>query len=213
MRELAQLGERRLRITPQLFEQRRNRGRIGFYELAGEPELHREGNEVLLRAVVQIALDLTSRLVGRCDDTSSRRAQLVVGDAQVDERCLQRGVQRRVVQRQRDLSRQLGEHPLFFVVEGRLLSGAGAQDDAEELARVHERRHAQHTARVLLDERREPHLHPRVALRVGAGNNLALLLGEPDRLRLPVGNCRGALEHAIGAGPHFRGDQVHAQLQ
>ena len=78
---------------------------------------------------------------------------------------------------------------------------------------MHERRDAEHPVPVLLDEGREPHLHPRVSLRVNAGNHLALLLGEPDRLGLSIRNRCGALEHTVGASPHFGRDQIHAQLQ
>ena len=94
MRELAQLGQRLLRVAAQLFEHRADRRRVGVEQLAGEPELHRERDEVLLRAVVQVALDLAARLVGRGDDARTRGAQLLVRDTQVVERRLQRGVER-----------------------------------------------------------------------------------------------------------------------
>ena len=142
MRELAQLGECRLHVTPQLFEQRRDRCRIAFDELAREAELHGERDEVLLRAVVQVAFDLTPRLVGGHDDAGTRCAQFFVRDAQVVERRLERGVERRVVQGERDLARQLGEHAFFFVAERLLLMRAHAHDNAEQLARVHKRRDA-----------------------------------------------------------------------
>ena len=151
-------------------------GGIRFDELAREPELHRERDEMLLRAVVQVAFDLAPRLVGRRDDAGARRAEFVVGDAQVVERRLQRGVERGVVQRERDLAREVGEHALVLVGERWLLAGARAQHDAEQLAGVHERRDPQHPIAVLLDETGEPHLHPRVALRVGAGDHVDLVL-------------------------------------
>ena len=51
-----------------------DRGRVGFEHLAGEPELHRERDEMLLRAVVKVALDLAARLVGRRDDAARESA-------------------------------------------------------------------------------------------------------------------------------------------
>ena len=98
MGELAQLGERGLRVGAQLFEQTVRRSGVALDQLAREPELHRERNEMLLRAVVQVALDLAARLVGRRDDARAGRAQFLVRDAQVVERSLQRGVERGVVQ-------------------------------------------------------------------------------------------------------------------
>ncbi len=122
MRELAELGERRLRIAAQLLEQRRERLPIAVDELTREPELHGERYEVLLGTVVEIALDLAPRLVRRRNDARARSPQLLVRDAEVVERRLQRGVERRVVQRDRDLAGEVGEHPLFLAAERLLVS-------------------------------------------------------------------------------------------
>ena len=149
-------GERLLRVAAQLFEHRAERRRVRLEQLAGEPELHRQRDEVLLRAVVEVALDLAARLVGRGDDARTRHAQLVVGDAQIVERGLQRGVEPRVVERERDRTGELGEHPILFVGERRVAGAARADDEPEQLAGVRERRDPQRPAFVRGEQRRQP---------------------------------------------------------
>ena len=52
---------------------------IGLELAAREPERQREADEVLLRAVVQVALEAAPGVVARRDDPGARRAQLLLG--------------------------------------------------------------------------------------------------------------------------------------
>ena len=74
---------------------------------------------MLLRAVVQVALDPAPFRVARCHDPRAGLAQLVGLLAQLVERGLQRGVELGVVQGEADLAGQLGEHPVVLVGERR----------------------------------------------------------------------------------------------
>ena len=73
---------------------------------------------MLLGAVVQVALDAAALGVAAGHDARPRLAQLVGLLAHLVERGLQRGVELRVVQREPDLARQLGEHPVVVLGEG-----------------------------------------------------------------------------------------------
>ena len=85
MRELPQFRERRLRVCSEFSKQCAERFSIGVDELTREPELHRERDEVLLRAVVQVAFDLAPRLVGRRNNASTGGLQFLVRDSQLVE--------------------------------------------------------------------------------------------------------------------------------
>ena len=79
VRELAQLGDRGLHVAAQVLEQREHGlGVAVLGDLAGQPELDRQRDEVLLRAVVQVALDGAARRVGGGDDAQPRGLQLLV---------------------------------------------------------------------------------------------------------------------------------------
>ena len=103
-----------------------------------------ERDQVLLRAVVQVALDATSLRVARFDDASAGGAQLVGLALHLVERLLQRGVELHVVQREADLARQLGERLVVVLVERQRAVGAAHDDHAEQLPAVRDRRDAQH---------------------------------------------------------------------
>ena len=76
MREVPELLDGVLEIVADLLEHLLRRVRIAVGELANQVDVHRQRDEVLLRAVVEVALDLAPRLVGRCNDPRPRRAQL-----------------------------------------------------------------------------------------------------------------------------------------
>ncbi len=67
-------------------------------QLPGQAEVHGQRGEVLLRAVVDVALDPAALGVGGRHQPGPGRPQLVVGAPEVVQRRLQRGVQRPVVQ-------------------------------------------------------------------------------------------------------------------
>ena len=93
-RSLADLLEHRLRPVG-----------IGVGDLADEVHAHRERDEVLLRAVVQVALDPAALRVAGLDDAGARRAQLVGLAPHLVERLLERRVELHVVEREPDLAR------------------------------------------------------------------------------------------------------------
>ena len=94
-----------------------------------EAEVHGQGHQVLLGAVVQVALDLAALGVAGGHDAGARRAQVVVGQAQVLEALLERRVELHVVEGEADLAGQLGEHAVVLVGEG---VGVGRPLDHEQ---------------------------------------------------------------------------------
>ncbi len=110
VREVAQLLHRVLEVGADLLEHRLGLLGVGVGELAGEPHAHRERDEVLLRAVVQVALDAAPLGVGRLDDARPRDARsssawrrTSSSDSWSAESSLH------VVQGEADLAGQLGE--------------------------------------------------------------------------------------------------------
>ena len=80
--EVAQLGQRLLRLGVGLVEQLPRLVGVGGKSLAGHAEVHREGDEPLLRAVVEVALDPPALGLGRVDHP--RAARLEDGHAGVE---------------------------------------------------------------------------------------------------------------------------------
>lgn len=75
-RELAQLLESQAQLVRELVEHRADLG-VGDAR-ANEAELQRQAHERLLRAVVEIALDLLPRRVGGLDDSGARGGKLAL---------------------------------------------------------------------------------------------------------------------------------------
>ena len=100
VREVAQLLHRLLEVGRDLVEHLLGGVGVGVGELAGEAGAHRERDEVLLRAVVQVALDAAALEVGGLDDAGAGAAQLVGLAPDLVERVLERGVELEVVQRE-----------------------------------------------------------------------------------------------------------------
>ena len=82
-REIAQVLEGRLRFRFDLFEHRRGFRRVALGERAGEPGLHGERHELLLGAVVDVALEPASLAVLCGDEALLRRLQLVEAATQL----------------------------------------------------------------------------------------------------------------------------------
>ena len=112
-------------------------------DVLGEAEVHRQRDEVLLGAVVQVALDLAALGVAGGHDAGTRGLQVLVGPLQVLEALLQRGVELHVVQGEADLAGQLGEHPVVLLGEVVAVGGALDHEEPEQLARVGRRRDAE----------------------------------------------------------------------
>ncbi len=90
-----------LQVAADLVDHRLGVGRVVVDRVLRQPQLDRQRHEVLLRAVVQVALELAALGVAGGDDarTATRAARRWC--AQLVERRLQRGVELHVVQRER----------------------------------------------------------------------------------------------------------------
>ena len=79
--ELAQLPERDVEALRQAVDQGQG---VGVTDArAQDAQLQREGQELLLSPVVQVALDTATCLVGRLHDAQARHAQLLQARAQI----------------------------------------------------------------------------------------------------------------------------------
>ena len=83
---------------------------VALGQLAGQADVHGQRHQVLLGAVVEVALDLAPGRVGGGHDAGPGRLQLVGLAPHLVEGLLQGGVELDVVQGQPDLAGQLGEH-------------------------------------------------------------------------------------------------------
>ena len=118
---------------------------------------------MLLRAVMQVALDRATGLVAGGDDTTSRTLQLVGLTAHLVERRLQRGVEPGVVHRHPELARELDDRALLLRRERSAPTRALHQQEPEELAGVRHRCGADERVLATGQQIRQPHLHPAVA--------------------------------------------------
>ena len=107
----------------------RSAGRTGGEAVADQPDADRERHEVLLRAVVQVALDPLALAVRSGDQPAAGGLQVHVRLSQVGERGLQRHVQAPVAQHDRQPAGDLGERP---VVRGAERDGVGRPFDEDE---------------------------------------------------------------------------------
>ena len=195
--QVAQLLDGVLHRVAERVEHLGGRLRVVGEDVLGEPQVHREGHEVLLGAVVEVALDLAALGVAGGHDAGARGAEVLVGPLQVLEALLQRGVELHVVQGEADLAGQLGEHAVVLLGEVVAVGGPLDHEQAEQLAGVRRRRDAELRRRPVLEERGQPHLEPRVAGDAGAGDDRLLLGAEQQRRRGAVGHGHGQLE-AVG---------------
>ena len=90
MRELPRLLQGQLHLTAHVLEQRICREGIGIHQIARELEVDRERNQMLLRTVVELALDPASVCIVGDSQPLAGRAQLFDLDAQPVERLLRR---------------------------------------------------------------------------------------------------------------------------
>ena len=96
----AQLLDGVLHVALDLVDHRDGVVRVVLDGVTGQAQLHGQRDEVLLGAVVQVALELAPLGVAGGDDAGPRLLQLVVADLQLVEARLQRGVELHVVQGQ-----------------------------------------------------------------------------------------------------------------
>ena len=90
MRELPRLLQSQLHFTAHVLEQRVCREGIGIDQIASELEVDRERDQVLLRTVVELALDSAAVCIVGDSQPLAGRAQLFDFDAEPVERFLRR---------------------------------------------------------------------------------------------------------------------------
>ena len=85
--ELAQLGRRLAQVgaSPRRAARGPRPGRSSTSRRRGHAQRHRDADELLLGAVVEVALDPPPRLVGGLDDARARLPQLALGPAAVGD--------------------------------------------------------------------------------------------------------------------------------
>jgi len=160
--KLAQLVERFLHVAAQAVQDLAALVRVGVEQRLHQPDLDRQGDEVLLGAVVQVALDPPPRLVGGGHDPLPRGDQLGVALLELLEARLERRVEAHIVQGEADLASKI--HERVVLVVGVRLVAAGNDDHPEQLTEVGHH-HAPNDAIVAPGHQlRDPELEPGVAL-------------------------------------------------
>jgi hypothetical protein len=124
-----------------------------------EAEVDHEAEQVLLRAVVQVALDATPLGVGRAHHPGAGGAQLLCLAVQLVERGLQRGVQLHVAQREPELAREVREQAVGGRVERRSGRRLG-HDQSEQPAGIRDRRDVEPARPTLARDLGQPHARP-----------------------------------------------------
>ena len=192
-----------LQVATKLLHQGSSLVRRPVGKLPGQPHLHGEGNQMLLRTVVEIALDPPAFGVGRRHDAASRRLQSVCLPADFVERGLERRVQTDVVERQTHLTGQFGEDAVLLRRE-RLGIGRPVHDhQPQELSGMGDRDGADHRFLTTLQQVREPHLDPSGPGDSRSSHGGLLLGGQREPGRVVFWLRHGQLERAAGGGPHL----------
>ena len=187
VRELAQLGERRLHVAAQLLEHRHHGGRVGLDELAGQARpsprarrgaaaRRRAGCARSRRRDSSAAVTMRRREAWSCSLRSRRVSRLAWSAESSWTLCRASATWRASsVSTRSDSS-----------VNGTASGGALGDDQAEQRPRVHDRRHAHDALTPVRDQPRDPDLQPRVARDAGAGSRPAA-----PRPRARAGAARG----------------------
>jgi hypothetical protein len=120
-REISNVPQGIGRVGLELGQQPGRLVRVAGRELLGQPELDRQGHELLLCAVVDVALEFARPLVLRGDDAPSRLLELLD--------------QAHVAHHEPGLAREVG-HELLAVLREWLGGGHGDGERAQELAAI-----------------------------------------------------------------------------
>ena len=203
MRQRAQLGDRLPYVRLDLVDHRHRVRWVVLDGVLGEPQLDREGDEMLLRAVVQVPLELAPLGIAGRDDAGAGVLQLLVASLQFVEAGLQGGIQLQVVQRKCHLPRQLGEDVVLAVGECLTVTRAGDNDAAEQLSGVGDRGDPCRCRSAGSDELRQPHVEPRATADSGAGDDRQFLGADGDRLGMAMGDACCQLVVPGMTGPHL----------
>ena len=140
VRQLAQLLNRLLDLAGQLVEHLEPCLRVVDDDVPGQAQVHRQRDEVLLRAVVQVPLDAATFGVAAGHDARPRLAERVGLLADLVQGRLQGGVELRVVQGQPDLPGQVGQDTVVVLGEHARLGRPLDHDQPEQFAGVADRR-------------------------------------------------------------------------
>ena len=169
---------------------------------------------MLLRAVVEVALDRAPLRVAGFDDASARGSQLVGLAPHLVERLLECRVELDVVQRETDLARELGEHLVVVVVERQGALAAPHDDEPEQFTRVRDGRDAENDVFFRGHEFRQPDAAPRGTRGAGTRDDGLFLGPEREGGGTAIGDGDGAFEPSgRPAGPDLRALQCHGLLQ
>ena len=139
VRQLAQLLDRLLDLAGELVEHLEPGVGVVDDDVPRQAQVHREGDEVLLRSVVQVPLDATTFGVTARDDARPRLAELVRLLADLVQGGLQGGVELGVVQGEPDLAGQVGKDTIVVLGETAGLRRPLDHDQSEQFAGVADR--------------------------------------------------------------------------
>jgi FtsX-like permease family len=211
--EVAQFLDGGLDLVGELVDHQPGRLRVVGHEVAGKPEVHGEGDQVLLRAVVQVALNATAFGVRTRHDPGPGAAQLVGLLTQLVEGGREGGVQPGVVQREADLAGELGEDTVVLGGE-RVASGRAAHhDQPEEVPGVAHRRDPERSGSGVGQQGGQPHRRPRRPGHAGPGDHRAFPVADEQRPRAGVRHGGGPLKDVPEAGVDLGGRQRHGLAQ
>ena len=155
---------------------------------------------MLLRSVVEVALDPASLRVRGGPHSGSRGAQLAGLQLELVQGGLERRAEMDVVEREADLPGERGQHLFLLVGEGHLLR-ALYHDEAEQLARVSDRCGSECRLFALGQHPGQPYAQPRGARHARARDDRFLRGREDQACPTDVGVGGGPLEQPARSRP------------
>ncbi len=179
----------------------------------GQPQVHRQGHQVLLGPVVQVALHPAALRVAAGHDAGPGFTELVRLPPELVQGGLQCRVETDVVERQASLAGQLGEHPLVLLGEGVRVAGTLHHEQPEQFAGVADRRDPQLGMFPAGQQRGEPDRGPGAAGHPGPGDHGALPLPDDQRPAPGIRHRDGPLQHLPAPGVHLGAGQGHRLAQ
>ena len=135
MGELPELLNRLLHFARQLIEHLCSGGGIVRDDVARQAQVDGQGHQVLLGAVMEIALDPPPLGVAARHNAGPGLPEGIGLLAQLVERGLERRVELRVVERQAHLARQVREHAVVVLGEEVVPGGPFDDNEPQQLAR------------------------------------------------------------------------------
>ena len=194
VRELPKLLQGGFDVVPKLLEECRCLRRVGAGQLTREAQIRAQRDQLLLRAVVEVALDAAPLGVRRRDDAGAGGSDLLGLPLHLVERRLELRVEPDVVQSEADLPGELGEHALVELAEGLATGPALSHDQPQQLPGVRHRSDPERSTAAILEECRQPHLEPGGPGDTGPGDHGLLRRGECEARPAALGIGRHPLE-------------------